>query len=445
LAASFNLRFLFLLVAHMTMALAMRRISLLGTVHALGTLALGLYFLRRDDGPRRLIVLAAYLAGAEILWRMTGASVFWEFGKYAMALLLILATLKYRRLFRAGKWPVFFFVALLPAVLLLPDFDREVISFNLSGPFSLAVALMFFSTVHLDHNQLRNVLLAILLPVAGVASIAMYSTLTAPPIAFGRSSLDVTSGGFGPNQVSSILGLGALAALLYVVVERRRPFLRLLAGVCAVWFVSQAALTFSRGGIVTTVAALAVAGLYLLRDRRSRLTFIVGLALALVVWTSLIYPALNRFTGGALATRLADTDPTGRDLIVQADLLAFRENPVFGAGLGRSPEYHALLFRESSAHTEFTRWLAEHGSFGLLALLIFGGFVLRRLFRPMPALEKAIVLSFTVWAILFMSHAAMRLVAPSFIFALGAAQISLKSRENNEVSSSVIQQTQLTR
>lgn len=428
LAASANIRFLALFIAHIALGLLMDRNAYIATAHALAVLCTGFYFLLKDETPARLITLLAYLVGAEVIWRMTDARIFWEFGKYSATLFCGLAMLKHHRLRHASKWPVLFFALLTPAILLLPSFDRQTIAFNLSGPLSLSVALMFFSSIRLSQRRIRDLLLALLLAVIPVATIASYSTLSADFIRFGRSSIFVTSGGFGPNQVSSILGLGALAAVLYIFVERHSYFLRFIAVLAAVWFVAQAALTFSRGGIYTTVAALAVAGVFLLRDNRSRLTFFAGLTLVAAIWFYTVFPALNQYTGGALGARLANTDPSGRDLILQADILTFLENPLFGVGLGQSPEHHARLYRTTHAHTEFSRWLSEHGSLGLLALFMFAASVARRLFAPIPPFEKALVISCTIWAMVFMSHAAMRLVAPSFIFALGAATMSLHQK-----------------
>jgi hypothetical protein len=425
LSQSFPLRIAAFIILHLFLALIIRQNAALATGHALITFGAAFYFLVKDKEPDRLILAAAYLVGAEVIWRMTDAAIFWESGKYAITLLFILALLKHQQLFQTVKWPVIFFILLLPSVALLPTFDREIIAFNLSGPLSLAVATMYFSTITLNQTQIKRLLLALYIPIVMVAFLATYSTFTAGEISFDRSSLAVTSGGYGPNQVSSILGLGALTGLLYVFIERRYRLLRLFLIIGSLWMLAQAALTFSRGGMLTMVATLLFAALFILRDSRSRVTFIGGAVLLILLWSYLVFPTLNNFTGGALATRIRDLDLTGRDKIIQADLLAFRENIFAGVGIGQSPEYHALLFRRSAAHTEFTRWLAEHGLFGLLALALFSMVVLRRLLIKQPPLTKALILSFTLWSLLFMSHAAMRLAAPSFVFGLAAAVFML--------------------
>lgn len=99
-------------------------------------------------------------------------------------------------------------------------------------------------------------------------------------------------------------------------------------------------------------------------------------------------------------------------------------------GPGVSKEYHGRLFAKAAAHTEYTRLLAEHGFFGVCVLLILGLSVRRRFRSADSLLERAIVMSLTAWALLTMSHAAMRVAAPGFIFGLAAATFVLDPPED---------------
>jgi O-antigen ligase len=405
----------------------MRSFPLVATVHALGTFALGLIWLARDSVPYRLIYLAAYITGAEMLWRMTNAAVFWEFGKYSISLLLILAMLKHQRLSRADKRPFLYFILLLPSAILA--LDRDKLSFNLSGPFSLAVAAMFFSTVRLARDQMERIFIAIVLPIVGVSFLALSSTLSATDLVFSGGANTITSGNIGPNQVSASLGLGLLAAVLFVVCRREKSLLSLVMLGCAVWLGAQCALTFSRGGLLTAFGAIAVALVYLLRDRRSRGVALAAVVTTLLITVSLVIPFLADFTEGQIGSRFSDLNLTGRDIIMESDWLAFQENPLFGVGPGNSPEYHARTFRAALAHTEYTRMLSEHGLFGLLSLLMLLLMALQRFGAKLPPLEKAYVVSFTVWGLLYMFHSAMRLVMPGFMFGLAGAILVAETEE----------------
>jgi O-antigen ligase len=132
---------------------------------------------------------------------------------------------------------------------------------------------------------------------------------------------------------------------------------------------------------------------------------------------------LDQYTGGTLSTRYQDFDLTNRDLLIQADLQTFWANPIFGIGPGQSKYEHEVLLDLSNVardHTEYSRVLAEHGSLGLLSLLLLIVMSAKRIFRRNSPLKKAIIVSFTVWTILYMFHSATRLAAPSVIFGLGS-------------------------
>src|SRR4051794_38806259 len=77
-AREISLRFALLFLAgHAVLAVAMHELAFLATVHAWLSLALvgRLAFTLNDQA--RVISAVAYLGASEILWRMTGAGVFW--------------------------------------------------------------------------------------------------------------------------------------------------------------------------------------------------------------------------------------------------------------------------------------------------------------------------------------------------------------------------------
>ncbi len=412
------------LAGHLLLGPALKASSLLATGHALATLALGLFWVITSRQPLRVLLVIAYISGAEVLWRGAGASIFWEYGKYAATLLGMLALLRYRLLPRAEKMPLVYFALLLPAIAVLPHLDRGQISFNLSGPLALAVLTALFSTQQLDLRQFKLLCLAIIGPALSMVAVATSLTLTTEGLDFGGASNRVASGGIGPNQVSSTLSLAALMALIYLFLDRREKLLRFLIAACGLWLAAQSALTFSRGGLATTFGALTVGIVLLMRDRQSRGAVLLRGALVGLVGIYLLYPALNAFTDGALGRRFSDPSLTGREKLIEADLMAFVENPVFGVGPGQAKIYHARTFGMKATHTEYSRLLAEHGIFGLIALLLLAGMVWKRLRRRRASLLSiALSLTFTTWALLFLVHAAMRLAAPSVVFAIGAAWI----------------------
>lgn len=419
-----------LMIIHVILAFAMRQTSIVSTFHALFVLVLGLFFLAVDSKPNRISYLVAYSTGSELLWRMTRASVFWEYGKYVIILFLILALIKFDFIPRSNKLPLAYFVLLIPSIFLLPNFDREVIAFNLSGPLALVLSVMYFSVISIDKDQFNRIIFSFLIPITGISVLVASSTITAELLIFSGGSNDVTSGGFGPNQVSSILGLGVLLSLLYVFSEERSKILRLFVFIIGIVLAMQSALTFSRGGLLSAFGALFVAMIFLFRNRQSRFVLMLGSAIFLIITVSWIIPWLDNFTEGAIVARFTDLETSGRDLILQADFLAFLDNPVFGVGPGASRYYHALLFRSARAHTEFSRMLAEHGLFGLGSLIMLFFMIFQQLRTYESPLTKAIGYSFITWSFLFMFHAGMRLAAPSFMIGLAFTQFRTSTGEN---------------
>jgi O-antigen ligase len=421
------------LVFNVLLAYLSRQSNLFSSAYGWGVLLIGIFWLMRDKQPVRIMYLCTYLVGAELVWRATGAGVFYEFGKYAITFLLILAILKFKLLPAANKWPILYFVLLLPSIFLLPSFDRQMISFFLSGPFLLAVSVMFFSTVKISLGQLKRMIVAVLGPTVGIAFLALFTTFTAADLTFSTQSNFTTSGGFGPVQVSLQLGFGALLAFYYAISEKRNGLVVITMLVLAIWLISQSVFTFSRSGLYNTVGALLAGAFFLFREPRQRIALLVGGALSLAVFVWMIFPALDDFTEGRLGLRYQDTRTSGRETLIRADWQAFIENPLLGVGPGQARFYHGRFGIFTSSHTEYTRLLSEHGSLGLVSLLILLGLAASRVFKKMTPAQKGIVILLTVWAMLYMLNTTMRTAAPGFLFGLAGATFLFDEEEKDVV------------
>lgn len=410
--------------AHVALALVMHALPIVATMHALACVVVGVYVAARRP-PQDIAVVVAYMAACEVLWRMSQAAVFWEFGKYAIAVVLVVALLRIR-IKRNAVVPMLYFALLLPSALLTllafsADAARQQLSFNLSGPLALALSALFFSNVRLSRARLRMIFGAVLGPVIGIASVAYFSTTRSQDIEFTHASNIVTSGGFGPNQVSAMLGLGVLICFL-LLIERelawriRGPLLGL-----AVLLATQAALTFSRGGIVLPFVAAAAAMFYLLRDARARVTLVVVATMLFAVGRYVVVPRLEEFTAGKLAERYTKSDTSGRTLLASYDMKIFAENPVLGVGPGAAAPMRGDLGHFGAAHTEFTRMLAEHGILGAIALLLLIIMGVRAVVDARGVRMRAFVVALVIWVALFLLINAMRLAAPCVVFGLACS------------------------
>ena len=415
-------------VAHMAVGPVMQQHGELATAHAWATLCVGLYWALSSRDPMRVAYVAAYVTGAEVLWRMSGANIFWEFAKYAVVLMLGIALARRRQSHTKTRELAFwYFVLLLPSAV-IPVIDlgvfgaREHLSFNLSGPLALLVSAMFFIGVRISPAERRTVSLALIAPLLGVAGIALTGILANPEVAFGTESNLETSGNFGPNQVSTALSMGALVALFELLYDRTR--FRVLMVPLFIYLMVQSALTFSRGGLFTTIGAAGVGLVFLARDARVRGGLALVALLGLVSYY-VVLPRVDAWTGGTLVSRFSDTDLTGRDDLVRADMEIWKENPVFGVGVGYAEAERQRFAKYAPSHTEFSRMLAEHGLFGVAALGVLMAMFVTNARRTTSPVERMIAVSLMTWAALFTIHAGMRLVAPSFAIGLSCAAFGM--------------------
>ncbi len=419
------------LLVHVPLGLAFRSYPVISTVHALFVLALGIGW-ALSGKEKRVAVWGAYVVASDVLWKMTRASIPWEFAKYALVLVFGLAILRSGRL-RGPSLPFVYMGLLFPSALLVvldlgPQVAFDGISFNLSGPLSLAVGVWFFSRLTLRTSDYAALLIAMMGPIVSIGTLALSGTLSAEAIRFKHASNFATSGGYGPNQVSSVLGLGAMAAILLFLMTRRGRWFRAINFSLMVGFACLCALTFSRGGLYTAAGAMVAALPFLVRDRGARRRLILGGTVTLALAVFLVLPGLESFTGGALGARFGDIETTGRDRIALADLEIWKENPIFGVGAGRGPASRlALMGAAPAAHTEWSRLVAEHGLLGFGAAVCLIAMAWRAVGSDRRPFVKALAVAFSVWAFLYMLHAGMRLAAPGFAIGLAQCRVGRSS------------------
>jgi O-antigen ligase len=416
-----NLRspFILFMLAHLPLAIVIDAVPQLAGLHAFVTIGFGLKWALSGRDLERVAYTGAYIVGAEVLWRMTNSNLPWELGKYSLSLIFVVALLRIRAA-TIPKLPALYFALLVPSALIsylemtLWQLRREL-SFNLSGPLALMVCAWFFSRLYFTRERIQRLFLCLITPCLGIAAIALYKIVTATEITFTTESNAALSGGFGPNQVSSALGLAIVVSFWALLEDRASRGLRVLIFACLAFVTIQAALTYSRGGIYAAIGAIGVGAPFLLVERRRRVQFVTIAGTVAVLGYFVVLPRLDAFTQGTLVERFNQTDPTERDEILYADLELWREHPVFGVGPGRALE---LRYRKVAAHTELSRLVAEHGTFGAIAcvLLIAGG--LQSLRAVSHSRDRAIVAGLFVFSILFMLSAAMRLAVPSFTYGL---------------------------
>ena len=432
-----------LLVAQAAFARAMISAPSLGVVQVLAVTGLAVWSaLRRATTAS--ICLIAYIPGMEICLRQNHAPAPYLVAPYLLILISVLAIFTvFNQLTKPGRTALYYFALLLPScivtITMAGDNAREPIAFALAGPASLAVMVVFFSQVRLQLWLYRRLLWVFL--ISGIAPIAVAATsisdylATGATLGFSNESNFATSGGFGPVQVSSVMGLGVVLGVLAAIVERDLA-VRLLAVLMAVIAATMSFLTFSRGGM--TAAALAIGAFVIANttDRESRKRVILIVTVAIAVGYLFLIPWLNSFTQGGFQQRFSDTD-TERTELAKSDIEIFQSHLLFGVGPGMT-RYQRLTYEicqirqdrckdEGSSHTEFTRMLSEHGIGGLVAI----GFLA---WLPVQAVRRAgrsrpITVAFMTWAIAQMFYANFRVSAVAVAFAFAFLRIDLPARK----------------
>ncbi|UQD56171.1 O-antigen ligase [Flavobacterium sp. K5-23] len=403
------------------------------------------YIIKTQNKNNEALVVAAYVVGAEVLLRMTGGNITYEFSKYGVMLFLFLGM--YYSGFSKGAAPYWIFLLLLvPSVVLstfVLNFDtniRNAIAFNLSGPVCLGIASLYTYRRKISLEQMNVILLSLGLPIISCVVYLIFYTPNIQDVVTGTQSNFETSGGFGPNQVATFLGLGMFIFFSRIILESKSKILVVINLIVAFNISYRGMVTFSRGGMITgfLMIVLLLGFLYSKSNYRGKVKLnyiIVLISLAMM----LVWAYTSFQTGGLIDKRYANQDAagrakesqlTGREDIAQNEINTFFNNPVFGVGVGKGVEVReAETGTFVLSHDEITRMLAEHGSLGALGLLIL-------FFTPLVLyLENKFnmfLLCFVAFWFLTINHAAMRTAVPAFVYSLSLLNVQLGTPNKRE-------------
>lgn len=429
---------LLLIATQVGVSLAMRQLPLLGAVHGMVIAAYGFYVVLKKD-LLGIITVFAYLTGSEVLWRQVRAPLPYLFAPYVLIGLSVIAVIVLLgKVSNTGRQAALYIALLLPPIVITArtggDDARELIAFALSGPIALGTLVMLTSQLAAKPAMYRRILWATLISTIGPLTIALADVQAVlavyGSISFSTQSNSITSGGFGPVQVSSALGLGVLCAVLLIISERQL-LPRVIASLAGFVLIVQTLLTFSRGGSFSVGIALAVVAVVQARNRRVRNRVAAIATVALVLAYFLVFPWLDSFTAGKFQERFSSTRSARTELAAN-DTEIFKRNFMFGVGPGMT-KYQRLTYTvcqlrndkcnaEASSHTEFTRMLGEHGIPGIMAMVVLA-VLIAQVFRTTRA-NRLFAVAFITWAVAQMFYANLRVVAVPFAF--GIAFLSIR-------------------
>jgi len=414
--------------------------ELFSKVLALGIVFFGAVFIytRKNEG-QEAVLFSAYLVGSEVLFRMTGGAVLHEMTKYVVIVFLTMGLLLEPKKHHINPVYILYILFLLLGITFsdvpYPESIRKAIAFNLSGPFLVGVAAMYFYNRKVSVQQLLNMLFFIGLPVVCLVSFLFFRTPSPQDMIFGAEANFEMSGGFGPNQVSTILGVGFFVIAVHLLSKKSYTGNTYLDYFLLSYVLYRTFLTFSRGGLYTVLIAMAAFLLFTYLSKKNKGEFLkryIGMPLLLLlsVW---LYTSM--ITGGKLENRFLNTTEkgeikqnitTGRAELFEQELEAFFENPIVGIGVG-SAKYFRLdeSGKVAATHSEVSRLLSEHGMVGLIiiGLLLL---VPTMHFWKQSYKSKAFLAAFLLIWFLTINHSAMRVALPAFFYGLSLINLTKK-------------------
>lgn len=437
-----NINYIFLILTHIAIAILVFLFAFVSKIVVIAIFFLGIFFIiKTQNKNNQVLLVAAYLVGLEVFVRATGGAIFYEFSKYGVMLFMLLGMIYSG--FSKNAIPYWIYLMLLiPGVILATTVlnttteDRKAISFVMSGPVCLGISALYTYQRKVSIQTIKNILLAIGLPIISLTTYLILFNPSVRDVVTGTDSNFSTSGGFGPNQVSTVLGLGIFIFVSRILIASPNKIQIAINFFIALIISFRGLVTFSRGGIFTAIIMLIALylNIYYFSNLKTRLKLKLFLTIiicsSIAIWT---YSALQ--TNGLIEKRYNNMDATGRvkaskltgrEDLIGTEIKAFYENPILGVGVAKSNEIRKEETGITSAsHNEITRLLAEHGSLGILMLLIL---FVTPILLYLDNTQNLFMLPFLLFWLLTINHAAMRIAAPAYIYALSLLKVQIQTK-----------------
>ncbi len=391
--------------------------------------------LNRQNKGNEALMAAAYIAGGEVFFRQTSAVIFYETGKYAVIIFLLIGMFFKGASSKTIPYWIYLLI-LFPGVLVASmtisydgDF-RKLVAFNLSGPVCLGVSALYCYYKKIKKEDFQRVLIMMLMPLVSQMMYLYFYTPSMQDVEISLSGNYAATAGFGPNQISSVLGLGCFLICTRLFSIRNR-FINLVDILLLIMMGYRALITFSRGGVLTAMVCVVcfLIFFYYKQDAKriegTNLRIFSMAAVFVIVWLlSSVQTSgllINRYTNKNAAGDLKNDITTGRVELIETELSAFYHHPITGIGVGKGREFRQEeLGVEINTHNEISRLLSEHGILGIVALciLIFVPIVFWFKFQ-----NNYYFLAFVAFWFLTINHSAMRIAQPAFVYGLALLYI----------------------
>jgi hypothetical protein len=393
-----------------------------------------IYFILRlftsADKNQEVILACAYITCLEVFLKMNGGLVFYEMIKY-MVIAFMLAGILLRGFSLKSIPFVFYLLLLIPSIVIasqnipITESLRKAVAFNLSGPVTLGVVAIYCFQRRITTTRLDEILKLCVGPIVMLAFYLFVVTPDIRDVVTNTASNFAASGGYGPNQVATALGIGMFICFIRFL-RIKNLWVNVLDIILFLGMTYRGWITFSRGGVVTAFLMIGavIFTLFFLKRSEFRFSFLPKLgviALGLVLawgYTSLATSGLidKRYANEDAAGRAKEDLSTGRAELISIELEAFLENPIVGIGAGQVTHYRAKKDGiVAASHNETSRLLSEHGSIGILSILVL---IFTPLIFRLTHKGNVYFYAFLIFWIATINHSAMRIAAPAFFYGL---------------------------
>lgn len=412
----------------------------------LGYSFINLFWVNPKERPRFIAELVLYFASFEALGRLAGSDPYlpYELGKYILLFLCPLGLILLKKTTGKGLIGFVILIIALPAAF----FDESGqatfndIKFNLLGLINIGVAIWFFSSLEIRLKTLISWSKLMIYPIISVLVFTIIRTPNLDEVEFTLGANFATAGGFGSNQVSTILGLGVFLVAIAILLNYRITGYKWLDIVLLGLFTIQGLLTFSRGGMIGGFFAILVVMFYLaklsIRERKNlRIPNFKKYVIPLGVLLFFVMVVTNAITGGMLLLRYmgetqgtmagsADKNlnkiTTNRSDIFIEDVELFADYPFLGVGVGAST-YLRDEYKGYAPHVELSRLIAEHGSLGIIIFSLFLlVFFINKKNAP-DSISKGLLIAMFFLGFLATFHSATRTYITPLLMGISCIQI----------------------
>ncbi|NNE32697.1 MAG: O-antigen ligase family protein [Winogradskyella sp.] len=390
---------------------------------------------------KNVVFACCYVVGSEVFFRMTSGNISYEAAKY-LIMVYVLIGLFSNGISNKSYSYLFYLFLLIPSIIVaylnigLESNFRTNVAFVLSGPVCLGISALYLYNRRIKLNDLIESLKYLSLPIISMTVYLFLYNPSIKDVLSGTQSNFETSGGFGPNQVATVLGLGMFALSVRLFMKSPSLFLRIFNVVILGVISFRAIVTFSRGGVITAILIilLFLFSLY----KKSSLQYkgrIIYTSFIFILLAGVVWIISSNQTEGLIEKRYANQDKIGREKedlstgrveLFLDDLQGFKENPFLGVGANGAKELRLKAGQGIKAsHNEISRLLSEHGMFAIIILIIL---IIQPLSLRFSNKRNLYFYAFLGFWFATINHSAMRIAAPAFIYALALLNVQYEKR-----------------